>query len=104
MSTSPYSQAVKIGGMSCASCVARVEKALQAVPGVGKASVNLATETARVESARPLPFDTLRAAVEKAGYEAGLPADALAAPAAAAHETARAAPAEGLRVALAAAL
>ncbi|MGB9988865.1 heavy metal translocating P-type ATPase [Massilia sp. SM-13] len=109
MSTSPYSQAVKIGGMSCASCVARVEKALQAVPGVGKASVNLATETARVESAEPLPFDALRAAVEKAGYEAGLPADAFAAPASgpaagAAHGTARAAPAEGLHVALAAAL
>jgi Cu+-exporting ATPase len=75
MSNSPYSQAVRIGGMSCASCVARVEKALQAVPGVGKASVNLATETARVESAAPLAFDTLRAAVETAGYEAAPQAD-----------------------------
>jgi len=110
MSTSPYSQAVRISGMSCASCVARVEKALQAVPGVGKASVNLATETARVESAGPLAFDALRAAVEKAGYEAEPQADAFAAAGvgvaapAAARDVARAAPAGGLRVALAALL
>jgi Cu+-exporting ATPase len=62
---------VRIGGMSCAACVGRVEKALAAVPGVRSASVNLATETARVETDAPLPFDTLRAAVEQAGYEAG---------------------------------
>jgi len=110
MSTSPYSQAVRISGMSCASCVARVEKALQAVPGVGKASVNLATETARVESAGPLAFDALRAAVEQAGYEAEPQADAFAAAGvaaaapAAARDVARNAPAEGLRVALAALL
>ncbi|QBE67394.1 copper-translocating P-type ATPase [Pseudoduganella lutea] len=66
--------------MSCAACVGRVEKALAAVPGVRSASVNLATETARVETAVPLPFDTLRAAVENAGYEAG-PAVDPAAPA-----------------------
>ncbi|QCP14678.1 copper-translocating P-type ATPase [Pseudoduganella umbonata] len=57
--------------MSCAACVGRVEKALAAVPGVRSASVNLATETARVETDAPLPFDALRAAVEQAGYEAG---------------------------------
>ncbi|QBI04849.1 copper-translocating P-type ATPase [Pseudoduganella albidiflava] len=66
--------------MSCAACVGRVEKALAAVPGVRSASVNLATETARVETDAPLPFDTLRAAVEHAGYEAG-PVAAAAAPA-----------------------
>ncbi|GGY53326.1 heavy metal translocating P-type ATPase [Pseudoduganella albidiflava] len=71
---------VRIGGMSCAACVGRVEKALAAVPGVRSASVNLATETARVETDAPLPFDTLRAAVEHAGYEAG-PVAAAAAPA-----------------------
>ncbi len=38
-----------VGGMTCASCVARVERALQRVPGVTHASVNLATETARVQ-------------------------------------------------------
>ena len=37
-----------IGGMTCASCVARVEKALVRIPGVEAASVNLATEQAKV--------------------------------------------------------
>ena len=37
-----------IGGMTCASCVARVERALTKVPGVQQAAVNLATESARV--------------------------------------------------------
>ncbi|MGO4378693.1 heavy metal translocating P-type ATPase [Pseudoduganella sp. RAF53_2] len=67
---SNYQQTVRIGGMSCASCVARVEKALAAVPGVGRATVNIATETARVESDAPLEFCDLQQAVEKAGYEA----------------------------------
>ncbi|HET9577966.1 MAG TPA: heavy metal-associated domain-containing protein, partial [Usitatibacter sp.] len=39
---------LKVEGMTCASCVARVEKALRRVPGVTDASVNLATETASV--------------------------------------------------------
>ena len=39
-----------IEGMTCASCVARVEKALKKVPGVGSAEVNLATEIATDES------------------------------------------------------
>ncbi|WP_338765348.1 heavy metal translocating P-type ATPase [Massilia sp. METH4] len=73
------SQDVRIGGMSCAACVGRVERALAAVPGVTSASVNLATETARVETEAPLAFDALRAAVEKAGYEAE-PVAAAAAP------------------------
>ncbi|MFN4103933.1 MAG: heavy metal translocating P-type ATPase [Tepidimonas sp.] len=63
-----------IGGMTCASCVARVERALQRVPGVTHASVNLATETARVqwradaEHAAELPA-RLQRAVRDAGYE-----------------------------------
>ncbi|MGF6274609.1 Cu+-exporting ATPase [Massilia sp. UYP11] len=57
-----------IEGMTCASCVARVEKALRAVPGVSGASVNLATEKASVQGqAAP---GVLAAAVRAAGYEA----------------------------------
>jgi Cu+-exporting ATPase len=66
-------QAIKIDGMSCASCVGRVERVLAAVPGVDKVSVNLATEMARVESAQPLDFAALAQAVDKAGYHASLP-------------------------------
>ncbi|MHB2168658.1 heavy metal translocating P-type ATPase [Alsobacter sp. R-9] len=60
-----------VAGMTCASCVARVEKALKTVPGVAEAVVNLATEraTVRVLGGRArLP--ALVAAVAKAGYEA----------------------------------
>ena len=49
---------LRIEGMTCAACVARVEKALKAVPGVTEASVNLATEIARV-SARRRSFSQL---------------------------------------------
>jgi Cu+-exporting ATPase len=63
-------QAIKIEGMSCASCVGRVEKVLAAVPGVDKVSVNLATEMARVESSQPLDLAALVQAVDKAGYQA----------------------------------
>ena len=60
---------IAITGMTCASCVRRVEKALAAVPGVTAVSVNLATETARVALAGPAA-DTpaLLAAIERAGY------------------------------------
>ena len=40
---------IPVLGMTCASCVGRVEKAIAAVPGVAKASVNLAAERAHVE-------------------------------------------------------
>jgi Cu+-exporting ATPase len=66
-----------IEGMTCASCVRRVEKALAKAPGVTEASVNLATEKARVVGEGPLDVDALRAAVERAGYRVGT----LAAPA-----------------------
>ncbi|MBL8654130.1 MAG: heavy-metal-associated domain-containing protein, partial [Alphaproteobacteria bacterium] len=46
---SPVTLDLKIGGMTCASCVGRVEKALAQVPGVSRASVNLATEKARLD-------------------------------------------------------
>lgn len=63
---------IPIEGMTCASCVARVEKALKSVPGVGSAEVNLATETATVTLAEGAPAESLVAAVRKAGYEARL--------------------------------
>jgi len=58
-----------IAGMTCASCVARVEKALNAVPGVRGASVNLATEAATVKLAPSVTMAALSKAVERAGYE-----------------------------------
>ncbi len=61
-----------IGGMTCASCVRRVERALGRVPGVQSASVNLATERASVtlDPQAPAPIEVLVAAVGKAGYTA----------------------------------
>ena len=69
--TNKHEMEIQIEGMSCASCVARVEKALNAVPGVSKASVNLATEKAHVQ-VDPILKDhsDLIKAVEKAGYKA----------------------------------
>jgi P-type Cu+ transporter len=61
---------LEIGGMSCASCASRVEKALAKVPGVVRASVNLATERATVGTASPVDAETLAAAVRHAGYDA----------------------------------
>jgi Cu+-exporting ATPase len=57
-----------IEGMTCASCVARVEKALAGVPGVTSASVNPATERASVSGDASVRPDALHAAVEQAGY------------------------------------
>ncbi len=71
-----------ISGMTCASCSARVEKALGKVPGVLDASVNLATEQATVKLTPGASAAALIAAVERAGYGAQLPQSAGAAPAA----------------------
>jgi Cu+-exporting ATPase len=59
---------IGIGGMTCASCVMRVEKALKKVPGVQEASVNLATESARVVF---LPDEQMQARVRRAVRDAG---------------------------------
>jgi Cu+-exporting ATPase len=59
---------LSIGGMSCAGCVAAVEKALQAVPGVAAASVSFAEHTALVSG--EVDVATLIKAVVDAGYEA----------------------------------
>jgi Cu+-exporting ATPase len=63
---------LRIEGMHCASCVGRVEQALESVPGVAGASVNLALEQARVHFRDgPVPLDELKRAVRAAGYEVG---------------------------------
>jgi len=64
---------LKIEGMTCASCVRRVEKALAKVPGVTEASVNFATEKASVAFVPDVPVDALVKAVEAAGYHATPP-------------------------------
>src|SRR5574343_1121632 len=77
--TVPHELDLSIGGMTCASCVGRVERALRKVPGVQDATVNLATESARVQFATPEGGDAamdalLRRAVRNAGYEPLTPA------------------------------
>ncbi|MDH0864970.1 heavy metal translocating P-type ATPase [Mitsuaria sp. GD03876] len=59
-----------VSGMTCASCVGRVERALRKVPGVEDAQVNLATESAIVRATGGVGADTLVAAIGKAGYQA----------------------------------
>ncbi len=82
MSTSATATTLDIEGMTCASCVSRVERALQRVPGVLDAQVNLATESASVLAAGSVEAAALKAAVEKAGYSATLRADETSEPAA----------------------
>jgi Cu+-exporting ATPase len=74
MAASTNTVTLDISGMTCASCVRRVERALGKVEGVETASVNFAAENARVTLAAPVPVEVLVAAVEKAGY-AAKPAD-----------------------------
>ncbi|MFM7026780.1 MAG: heavy metal translocating P-type ATPase [Limnohabitans sp.] len=70
INSSPQTYDIGIGGMTCASCVARVEKALKKIPGVDAAAVNLATESAHITVCS---LDTnegvLRRAIRDAGYE-----------------------------------
>ncbi|MBO9447352.1 heavy metal translocating P-type ATPase [Ruegeria sp. R14_0] len=64
----PHTTQLKVSGMSCASCVGRVETALRSVPGVTEASVNFATETAQI--AHSGPVNDLTNALADAGYPA----------------------------------
>ncbi len=66
-----------VSGMTCASCVSRVEEALSSVPGVVSANVNLATEKATVEYTEGTSIADLKAAVHNAGYELGSEAETL---------------------------
>jgi Cu+-exporting ATPase len=61
---------LQVEGMTCASCVTRVERALLKVPGVSSAVVNLATEKATIQALSTVPLPSLKAAIEKAGYAA----------------------------------
>src|SRR3954452_9153210 len=62
---------LEIGGMTCASCVGRIEKALLKLDGVADARVNLATEVASITYVPNLiQLDDLTGAVVKAGYSA----------------------------------
>ncbi|OYV93596.1 MAG: hypothetical protein B7Z60_07925, partial [Ferrovum sp. 37-45-19] len=65
----PRHWTIGIGGMTCASCVAHVEKALQKLSGVTSASVSLATESAAVYALPEVSLEALRGAIETAGYE-----------------------------------
>ena len=62
-------QQLKINGMTCASCVNRLEKALGKVAGVDSVSVNLATEFATLHTQPDVKLETLVNAVKSAGYE-----------------------------------
>jgi Cu+-exporting ATPase len=73
MSTPTDTFLLDIEGMSCASCVARIEKALGKVAGVDKATVNFATESATITGSH-LAVDALIQAVASAGYKASQPA------------------------------
>ncbi len=66
----PRSIILRITGMSCASCVRRVEKALLNVEGVQDASVNLSTERASVNAAGNVQLESLISAVENIGFQA----------------------------------
>ncbi|MDT0164569.1 heavy metal translocating P-type ATPase [Actinotalea sp. AC32] len=68
-----------VGGMTCASCVARVEKKIGKLPGA-QAVVNLATETARVELTDDVPVADVVRAVESAGYTATILKDSRTTP------------------------
>jgi Cu+-exporting ATPase len=69
----PHQIELAIGGMTCASCAARIEKKLNRMDGV-TAAVNYATEKATVTYTGPVTPDDLVATVEQTGYTASLPA------------------------------
>lgn len=67
---------LSIGGMTCANCAGRVERALKKLPAVEQASVNLASHRAQVTLRSAAPAASLIAAIERAGYTATLGDDA----------------------------
>ena len=69
-SVQPVQTQFFVEGMTCASCVARVERVLSKVPGVASVAVNLAAETARISHASEVQPAALAAVLDKAGYPA----------------------------------
>ena len=82
---SPGHVELQIGGMTCASCAARIEKKLNKIDGV-TATVNFATEKARVEYVGDVSADRLVQTIEDAGYSAELPKPETKEPEAEAHD------------------
>ena len=75
-STVPLKRSYPVTGMTCASCVLSVEKALKAQPGVATASVNLATNTAQVTFDPEVSSETdLQKAVQEGGFDLLLETD-----------------------------
>lgn len=79
-------QTLYVSGMTCAACQLHVQKALQAVPGVQSASVNLLTHKAEVAAGPDVATDRLIDAVRRAGYDASLQETSEAGGARAAHD------------------
>ena len=73
--TTPRSLALDIEGMTCASCVNRIERYLRKLDGVASANVNLATERATVVARPDVTVEQILGAVEAAGYDARLIVD-----------------------------
>lgn len=67
---SQHSVELQVEGMTCASCVSRIENALHKVKGVASATVNLATEQVAIKASGATTLEMLMAAVQKAGYKA----------------------------------
>ncbi|PWR10529.1 copper-transporting ATPase [Micromonospora sicca] len=65
----PVTQTYAVTGMTCEHCVRAVTGELSALPGVEEVQVDLTTGTATVTSTAPLPVESVRAAVDEAGYE-----------------------------------
>ena len=67
---------ISVGGMTCAACVARVEKTLRSIEGVSAVSVNYGTEQAEVEyDTKAVNFGHLQSAIIDAGYTAHRPSE-----------------------------
>ncbi|HEY9180711.1 MAG TPA: heavy metal-associated domain-containing protein [Candidatus Baltobacteraceae bacterium] len=62
-------QTIGVTGMTCQNCVRHVTEALNALPGVRSAQVDLPSGSARLETDRELPAAELKAALDEAGYE-----------------------------------